>query len=191
MTIMIDGFINRTGARCLLAAIFLMAPMKANAQTGEYTVKAAFLERITRFVEWPEETAIADTTKSFVLGIIGENPFGPVLGQLYDTQKIKNKVVEIRPVSKKSEIENCHLLFIAHSKEKELADILSETKNKPVLTVGDTGGFAERGVLVNFTVSDNKIKLEINETAVRESGLLINYRLFAVAKIIDPIGNNR
>jgi hypothetical protein len=46
-----------------------------HAQTDEYLLKAGFLERFTRFIEWPGETNIADNTKPFVISVIGENPF--------------------------------------------------------------------------------------------------------------------
>ncbi len=96
--------------------LLLCLPVVTFAQTSEYTIKAAFLERFTRFIEWPEEPAVSDTTESFVLGVIGENPFGSILEQLYATQKIKNKAVEIHSISNLDEISGCHLLFISKSK---------------------------------------------------------------------------
>ncbi|MEE9119646.1 MAG: YfiR family protein, partial [Calditrichia bacterium] len=153
---------------CFLSlSLVLCLPVVTRAQTSEYTIKAAFLERFTRFVEWPEESAVSDTTESFVLGVIGENPFGSILEQLYATQKVKNKEVEIQSLSNLDEISGCHLLFISKSKEKELSKILSLTKDKPILTISDANGFAENGVLINLYLAENKIRFEINETAVR------------------------
>ena len=168
-----------------------MLPICAFAQTSEYTIKAAFLERFTRFIEWPEESAISDTTESFVLGIIGENPFGSILEQLYATQKIKNKAVEIHSISNLDEISGCHLLFISKSKEKELSKILSLTKDKPILTISDANGFAENGVLINLYLAENKVRFEINETAVKTSGLKISYLLLNAAKIVNPVKGNQ
>ena len=165
----------------------LCLPVVTRAQTSEYTIKAAFLERFTRFVEWPEESAVSDTTESFVLGIIGENPFGSILEQLYATQKIKNKEVEIQSLSNLDEISGCHLLFISKSKGKELSKILSLTKDKPILTISDANGFAENGVLINLYLAENKIRFEINETAVKVFGLTISYLLLNTAKIVNPV----
>ncbi len=167
--------------------VLLLLPISAFAQTSEYTIKAAFLERFTRFIEWPEESAVSDTTESFVLAIIGENPFGSILEQLYANQKIKNKEVEIQSLSNLDEISDCHLLFISKSKEKELSKILSLTKDKPILTISDANGFAENGVLINLYLAENKIRFEINETAVKISGLTISYLLLNAAKIVNPV----
>jgi hypothetical protein len=62
--------------------------------------------------------------------------------------------------------------------------ILSCTGNKPILTVSDTKGFAEKGVLINFYMMGDKIKFEINEKAVHESGLVMSYRLLNLARIV-------
>ena len=45
----------------------------AQAQHGEYAVKAAFLYNFAKFAEWPE-TAFATTDGSFVIFILGLIP---------------------------------------------------------------------------------------------------------------------
>ncbi|MCD4695436.1 MAG: YfiR family protein, partial [Bacteroidales bacterium] len=72
---------------------FLIIPIMIFSQTEEYTIKAVFMERFTRFTEWPAESAINDTTKPFVISVIGKNPFGNLLEETYSSQKILNKNV--------------------------------------------------------------------------------------------------
>ena len=81
-------FADRTGIRTsiLILLALLCLPLMAAAQTGEYTVKAVYLERFTRFVEWPEGAAIEDTTESFVIAVLGEHPFGDTLDEVYGEQ---------------------------------------------------------------------------------------------------------
>ncbi len=160
-------------------------PISAFAQQSEYTIKAVFLEHFTRFIEWPESSNIADTSYPFFIAIIGENPFGSILDQIYTEQKIRNKKVEILYISTPDGITDCHILFVSSSNKEILPEILSRTRNKPILTVSDTKGFAENGVLINFYLAGNKIKFEINETAVHESGLVMSYRLLNLARIVN------
>lgn len=167
--------------------LVLWLPLVSLAQTQEYTVKAVFLERFTRFIEWPEEMAISDSSLPFILGVIGKNPFGSLLDEIYSAQKIRNKEVKIRSISVLKEIAGCHLLFISESKKKELSEILSFTRKKPILTIGDSEGFTEAGVLINLYLEQDKIRFEINESAFRESGLSISYLLLQRAKIVSPI----
>lgn len=162
-------------------------PLSAVAQQSEYTIKAVFLEHFTRFVEWPESFEITDTSYPFYVAVIGENPFGSILDQVYADQKIKNREVEIQYISTLDEISDCHILFISSSNKKILPEILSRTRDKPILTVSDTNGFAENGVLINFYLDGNKIKFEINERAVHESGLVMSYRLLSLARIVNQV----
>lgn len=164
----------------------LVLPAALLAQADEYTIKAVMLERFARFVEWPDQSDVADTAQPFVIAIIGENPFGPKPEEIYSAQKIKNRKVVIKYFSQLDEISNCNLLFISESERKNLSRILTFTRNKPILTVSDSKGFAQEGVLINLFLNDNKVNFEINETAVRESGLSMSYLLLRAGKIVNP-----
>jgi len=157
------------------------------AQSREYSLKAAYIERFTRFVEWPDSSGINDTTYPFILGVIGENPFGSILENYFSTQKIQNNIVEIRNISDPEEISELQLLFISRSEKNKLLEILSFTKGKPILTIGDTEGFAEEGVIISMYIEEEFIRFEINESAVHESELLISYLLLSSARIINPV----
>lgn len=156
----------------------------------EYTVKAVFLERFTRFIKWPTDAEIDNISKPFVIAVIGKNPFGSNLHNIYSKRKIRDKRVKIIYISRVNQIAGSHILFIAESEKKRLQSIISYSKEKHVLTIGDSNGFAEKGVLFNFYTASNQIKFEINEKAVRESGLSINYLLLNVARIVDPAGDS-
>ncbi len=171
--------------------LLLFILMPGYSQVGQYTVKAVFLEKFTRFIDWPDETGISDITKPFILGVIGENPFGDTLSTLYADQNIKSKRVEIRMVKNVGEICGCHLLFISGSEKKNLSKILDYTRGKPILTIGDTDKFADMGVLINFYLSSGKVRFEVNESAVRESGLHFSYLLLNFAKIVKPARSER
>lgn len=176
--------ISKTTIRIIFLLICLVRNGIIHAQTDEYLMKAGFLERFTRFIEWPVETNIADSSKPFVISVIGRNPFDEKLDQFFETTKIKNRKVEIRYISELEEIQDSHILFITKSKEKQLSGILSLTQGKPILTVSDTNGFGKKGVRINFFVEQNKIRFEINKDAIQKSGLQISYLLLNVAKII-------
>lgn len=172
---------------CAILGIGFLTPLFSVAQQKEYTVKAVFLEHFTRFIQWPEAMENADATQPFCVAVIGENPFGPILDQIYAEQKIKNRRVEISYIRTPDEIADCHILFISGSSKEILPEILSCTRDKPILTVGDTDGFAETGVLINFYLAGSKIKFEINEKAVHESGLVMSYRLLSLARIVNQV----
>ena len=167
--------------------IFNIIVISGLGQEAEYQIKAIFLEQFTRFIEWPVSSSLSDTSRSFIVAVIGENPFDSILEQTYARQKIKHKKVEIRYLSSPDEIKDIHLLFISGSCKTILPEIINQTKDEPILTVSDTEGFAENNVLINFYLAGEKIKFEINEKAVHESGLSISYILLNLSKIVNPI----
>jgi hypothetical protein len=154
---------------------------------SEYTIKAVFIEKFTQFVEWPSDSSFIEDNTHFYITVIGENPFGNRLDEMYLNQLICDKPVVIRYIEKIEEIHPSHILFISSSECDHIDKILQYTKYKPVLTIGDTKGYGYKGVLINFYLLDNKIKFEINESAVKMSNLYISYRLLSSAKIIEPI----
>ncbi len=170
----------------LVIFLFLRANI-ALCQFEQYELMAVYLERIARFVEWPHKTESSMSDNYFVIGVLGENPFGTILTDLYAERTIKNKNIQVRYLSQLNEIDKCHLLFISRSMSEELPQILEIIAKKPILTVGDTEGFAEKGVLVNFFIENNKLRFEINEQGLHEAGILIDSLLLKVAKIVNPL----
>jgi hypothetical protein len=165
----------------------VLLTLKGYSQADEYTVKGVFIEKFTRFIEWPMDSKMQIKSSPVIISVIGDNPFGDKLHNIYRTTKIKNKNVQIRQISRISEIEGSDILFISTSKYKEINDILAYTNDKPILTIGDTKDYAEMGVLINFYLSENKIRFEINETAMSHTGLYASYMLFKLAKIVSPL----
>ncbi|MCP4136949.1 MAG: YfiR family protein [bacterium] len=165
-----------------LILIALLLPLPVVPIPKEYKVKAVFLERLTRFIEWPKESPVHDASKPFVIAVIGKNPFGLILEQLYSIQRIKNKKVEIRYISQIYEIKEANILFIAGSKRNELGKIVAYTRGRPILTIGDTRGFTAKGVLINFEIHKNKVRFTINNKAAKKTGLQMSHLLLKMAK---------
>ncbi|MGD9158826.1 MAG: YfiR family protein [Desulfobacteraceae bacterium] len=166
--------------------VFLQADLLF-CQIEEYTLKAVYLERISRFLEWPPKSNSPWADNYFIIGVLGETQIGKTMEALYATRKIKNKQIKIHYFSTLEKIEECHILYIGPSKSKELNQILALTRNKPIVTVGDTEGYSEKGVLVNFFIENSKLRFEINERGFYESGILIDSLLLKVARVINPV----
>ncbi|ETR72663.1 MAG: transmembrane protein [Candidatus Magnetoglobus multicellularis str. Araruama] len=157
-----------------------------DASSKEYIYKAGFLEKFSRFTQWDIQSHDLDQSKNFVIAVIGHNPFGGILKKMYQKQTIKNKPVKVIYISQISEIETCHLLFISESCAPKLAKILSSLKNKPILTVSDSEGFAQKGVHINFFLTQRgTLHFEINIKRIKAAGLRVNPLLLEVARVIQ------
>lgn len=173
--------------RISLFFVLILMSAQVFAQASEYVLKAVYLEKFTRFISWPEESLANNPDEPFVIGVIGRTPLSANLEQIYSTQKINSKKVEIRKVSNLYEIESVQILFIAETERKNLQNILTLTKNLPVLTISDASNFAEKGVLINFYEESNNLRFEINETAVLKSPLQMSFYLLNSARIVNPV----
>ena len=161
--------------------LFLLLANLLPAQVSEYEYKAAFIERFTRFIDWPGEFNTIDT---FIIAVIGKNPFNNSLDDLFAFTKIKNKNVEIIYTNSINDVTNINLVFISGSEKKRIKEILAAIGDKPILIISDSKGFAERGVHINMYVDENKIRYEMNPETLEKSGLRVTSLLLSSAKIV-------
>jgi hypothetical protein len=172
------------GAIVVVATFFCGYTGSSLAASLEYRVKAAFLYNFTRFIDWPDSD---QTNTSFIIGVVGKDPFGKELTSLAGKQ-IKGKNLIIRNFNKVEELDVCHILFISRSAKSHIKKILQATAGRPTLTVGDTDGYAQKGVIINFYEEKNKIRFEINLAAANQTGLIVSSRLLKLARIVNNSG---
>ena len=151
------------------------------AQTAE-DIKSASIEKLTRFIEWPNDTNL---NEYFIIGITGENPFGNILKRDYKTRKIKDRQVVITEIRFPEEAEKCDLLFISESESDRLEGYLKLAFDNHILTVSDSEGFGENGVHINFYIEDEHIRFEINLNELKDSGFRAGSLLLGYAKIVE------
>ena len=164
-------------------ALLLLAPALAFAQQpGEYEVKAAFVHNIAKFVEWPAPSSDGNAIQ---LCILGRNPFGDALAVL-DGKQVGKLSWKISFPTIQSNLRACQVLFIAASEGGRLVPIFDKLGDAPTLTMGDTEGFAELGVMVNFYIDENKVRFELNSEAASRARLKFSSQLLKLARIVKP-----
>jgi len=153
------------------------------SKPGEYEVKAVFLYNFVKFVEWPDDK---DTRTGRIVNIciLGEDPFGNAFDFIQD-ETIDNRKLAVKRVRTHHHIDDCQVLFISSSEKENITHILRTVKGSNILTVGDTDGFAQKGVIINFYIEQNKVRFEINLDSLRRSGLSVSSKVMHLAKIIQ------
>lgn len=157
----------------------------ASAQSKEYQIKAAFLFNFAQFVDWPA-TAFADDTSPFYIGILGNDPFGAALDQTVQGEAIGNHKIIIERSQQMGDLKNCQMVFISKSEKRRMAEVLSGLNSRPVLTVSEIDGFAERGGGIDFFLEGTKVRFEINPAATQSEGLKVSSQLLSLGKIVEP-----
>lgn len=163
-----------------------LAIVSVNAQDySDNKIKAIFIEKFTKYIQWPENILSNDTVSPVVICVYGESNFYDILKDTYKNKEILGREIEIKQIFKVENIStSCNILFVPQCGNKKLHEILEVTQNKPILTIADTENYAAKGILINFILIDNKIHFEINRTAVLKSGLDFDFRLIKIAKEI-------
>ncbi|MDB6064665.1 MAG: hypothetical protein JWR26_873 [Pedosphaera sp.] len=179
------------------AKVFLISLFLAMAANGwlasaqetppsEYQVKAAFLYNFAKFVEWPAGTFSA-TNQPIVIGIIGDNPFGPDLTNPDKYRPINGRPLVLKQISspKDPELKRCQMVFVCRPEMKRFAEIQETLKAASVLTISDVEHGSRSGVMINFVMEDSRVRFEIDDGAARKAGLKISSKLLNLAKKRD------
>lgn len=166
-----------------LVSALLLALSNSRAQDAppsEYRLKAAFLFNFAKFVEWPPR-AFAETNSPFIIGVLGDSPFGNELEQTVVGKNINAHPITLQMFRVAAEATNCHLLFISTSEQKRLPEIIPRLRGAPILTVGETERFIEAGGMINFVAENNKIRFQISDDAAKGARLKISSKLLSLA----------
>jgi len=166
-----------------LAACCAAVPVSLQAQDPSYRIKAVFLYNFAQFVTWPE-SAFADAQAPFVIGVLGADPFGAALDETVQGESIGGRRLEVRRYRSAVEVIGCQILFISSSEAGRLDEILKTLAGRPVLTVGESQDFANKGGMIRFVTTQNKIRFRINVAAAERSGLVISSKLLRLAEIV-------
>ena len=174
---------RRTWLISLVILLGFFAPQIQAQAFKEYDLKATFLYHLAEFVDWPPEAFPTEETP-LVIGVLGTDPFGKFLDELVENETVKNRKLAVQRFRSLEEIKSCHILFISSSESGRLDQIFSGLKQRKILTVGDTEGFAQRGGIVRFMPEKNKIRLRINIDAAKAAGLTISSKLLRAADLV-------
>jgi len=150
----------------------------------EYQLKAVFLFNFAQFVEWPV-AAFPDDATPLVIGVLGDDPFGPTLDETIRGEQIGRRVLVVRRYRRVEEIGACHILFIGKSESSRLESILAALTGRSILTVSDADHAARRGVMIRFLTEKKKIRLRVNLESTARAGLTISSKLLRATEIVS------
>jgi hypothetical protein len=169
----------------LAAAVLVVSSAGGLCETPtEWEVKAAYLYNFTRFVDWPERVSLVPD-RPFVVGILGADPFGHVLDDMLSGKTVGGRPIVVRRLERPEDAGSVQILFVSPSAERDLDRVRRATQGIPVLIVGDSEGLAQRGVILNFRLKDNRVRFEVNLAQAEEAHLRISSQLLKLALSVE------
>ena len=169
----------------LLVGAWVLPVRGVDAQQGptEYQVKAAYVLNFLKFVEWPGDSN-ADIHERWIIGIVGENPFGDELTQIITGKTVQGHELGVRQFQPGEDFRVCQVLFISASEKKRLPTILAALNGLSVLTVGDMDHFIESGGTIQFVMEEKRVRFAIDISASSRARLKVSSKLLSLARTV-------
>ena len=176
----------------IICMLLLQGLQAAQMEDREYKIKAAFLYNFLKAIEWPEQQHPANNAP-YVIGILGDSPFGNSFDPIHD-RTVRGHTVKVIDIPHQqhedpttqteatAQMRSCHILFICSSEHDHMDELLSLVKGYAVLTVAESDSFLSLGGMINFLPYAKKGEFEINLSASQEAGLQMSSKLLHIAK---------
>jgi hypothetical protein len=172
----------------LFALVSAMLPGRADGGASDRAdsrdVKAVFLLNFLSFAEWPAAKLPAAPAR-VTIAILGDPSFAAVVEKSADGRTINGRPITVLAIDTPEQAAAAHLVFIASSQARRLPVVLRAIADTPVLTVGDTDGFARDGVAINLYTFANRVRIEVNSTAAARAGIKLSANLMRLARIVE------
>jgi hypothetical protein len=173
---------SRRSARCLLGAAFaalglLAAP--AGAQVDERALKAAYLFNFIQFTQWP-----VPPDEPFRLCVLGHTPLDEQLTKLEGKPVLGGLHISVRHVTPANRSPGCHALYLDDSQRAQAEEVLGRLASAPVLTITDSDGLADRGMMIEIHKRDARLGFEVNLKVARRANLNFSARMLKLASFV-------
>jgi hypothetical protein len=168
----------------------LAQPLGVSAEPSRavdpYELEAAYLVHFLEFVNWPAR-AFADKKTPYLIGVLGDDPFGDRLAKLTSGRLFNGRKVIIKDFGgfdpeEASDLRACHVLFISRSEKDRLSGVLKAVRYSPILTVSEIDKFPLFGGILSFDQQGKKIRLYVNPKAAKNAQLQFSARLLQVCR---------
>jgi hypothetical protein len=177
---------RRTAPWIIALIVFNLAAGNAQSQKElEYKLKAVYLFNFLQFSEWPD-SAFTDARAPIILGVVGNDPFGTVLDEVVQSEKVGAHPITVVRFRREDEITKCHALFVCLSEKDECQTILDRVQGSSTLTVSELTGFDALGGCIRLYFENNRLRFEINMKALKQARVKMSSKLLRLARIINP-----
>jgi hypothetical protein len=175
------------GLRVWLVVVVVATALVVTATAQELVTKleAEFLERFTRFIEWPASSSVSDPASPFVIGVVNHPQILDSLNQMAATTSFKGKRLEVRRIESVNQALSCNVVFVGPGDRDRFREIVAGVAGRPVLVVSDSSGYGRQGSMINFLTEGEFVRFEVNRNAAEANGLRFAPELLALGEAVD------
>jgi hypothetical protein len=140
--------------------------------------EAVTVSKLLAYIGWPEATTNSASGK-LVFGILGKDPFGGMLGELFRGTKVNGQEVEVKVIDPGAGPVQCDVLFIPPEYNETWKELAKSIDPLGKLTIGASDDFTQNKGVFNLRVRERQ--LVINMKNLKRAGLTLNTKLLRVA----------
>ena len=165
----------------LLLILILVSSMSYAQDRPMHELHSMMVFNFLKYIEWPADTKTGD----FVIAVIGDDNVFQTLQKFYSNRKVGSQQVSIKKYGSANELSgHCHLVYLSKTKSKEFDALQSKFSTKATLIITDSNGLGKKGSSINFRLVGNRLKFELNQSAVTKSNLKVSSQLSSLAILI-------
>lgn len=162
-----------------LAAVLACAAPHAAAQIDERALKAAYLFNFVQFTQWP-----IPPDEPFRLCVLGRTPLDEQLAKLEGKPVLGRLHISVRHVMPREPLNGCHALYVDDSQRAQVDEVLGRLAGSPVLTITDSDGLADRGIMIEIHKREARLGFEVNLKVARQANLIFSARMLKLASYV-------
>jgi YfiR/HmsC-like len=152
---------------------------EAREHPSEYAVTATHLYQLAKFINWPSVDPMQHNT--LYLCAFESDPARDALLNI-DLRQIQGREIRVLYINQKTPLSTCNILFMHSNISNDFLKKQYATFAKhKILTIGQQPGFALSGGILQFTLKDNKIAIEINLQAAKDAEIQVHANLIEIA----------
>jgi hypothetical protein len=163
----------------LVAALALHAPLATQAQVDERALKAAYLFNFIQFTQWP-----VPPDEPFRLCVLGRTPLDDQLAKLQGKQVLGGLHIAVRHLAPREPFTGCHALYLDDSQRGMVDEVLGRLAGAPVLTITDSDGLADKGMMIEIHKREARLGFEVNLRVARRANLAFSARMLKLASYV-------
>lgn len=161
---------------CGVLAMGAAGPAFAQSADG---IKAAFIYNFAKFTEWPAG-AFANDGAPVTVGFVGADALADGFEKNVTGKNANGRDFAVKKLTGADGAAGCQIVFVGDA--SQAAAVVAAVKGKPVLTVGESDGFASVGGMINFVDNGGKVGFDLDLGAINAGGLKLNAKLQQIAR---------
>ena len=174
--------VRRLSVVFVLLFTLLTSPALPQSLISENELRAAMVQHLTSFVDWPPSKLDA-THPQFNVCLLGAESIRVALEAAFRNRTVLSKPVMVQRLDRTDKVNGCHLLYIGSAGRKDFLRLLPALEEASVLTVSERGD--AQGQVIGLPVEQDHIVIQVDLHAAQTSRLTLSSRLLHIAMLVN------